>query len=118
MPCLQHSHFVAHSERVVGLHDKLYILCSCSALLVACCLYVGSARIMYIWYVHSALAGKSPNIRRVGQNRIYAPYMTVYLVISLPKTPYIHRICMVLANPKHIRYIRSCMVRTFGSGRP
>ena len=37
-------------------------------------------------------------ISRVGQNRIYAPYMTVYLVISLPKTPYIHRICMVLAN--------------------
>jgi len=29
---------------------------------------------------------------RVGQNRIYAPYMAVYLVISLPKTPYINRI--------------------------
>ena len=46
-------------------------------------------------------------IRRVGQNRIYAPYMTVNLVISLPKTPYIHRIyiyiyiCMVLANPNN-----------------
>jgi hypothetical protein len=38
---------------------------------------------------------------RVGQNRIYTPYMTVYLVISLPKTPYIHRIYMVLANPMH-----------------
>ena len=37
---------------------------------------------------------------RVGQNRIYTPYMTVYLVISLPKVPYIHRIYMVLANPK------------------
>ena len=31
-------------------------------------------------------------ISRVGQNRTYAPYMTVYLVISLPKIPYIHRI--------------------------
>jgi len=29
-------------------------------------------------------------ISRVGQNRIYAPYMTVYLVIFLPKTPCIH----------------------------
>ena len=29
---------------------------------------------------------------RVGQNRIYTPYMTVYLVISLPMIPYIHRI--------------------------
>ena len=26
-------------------------------------------------------------IGRVGQNRIYAPYRTVYLVISLPKIP-------------------------------
>jgi hypothetical protein len=29
---------------------------------------------------------------RVGQNRIYTPYMTVYLVTSLPKIPYVHRI--------------------------
>jgi len=41
-------------------------------------------------------------ICRVGQNRIYTPYMTVYLVISLPKIPYIHRIYMVLANPIHM----------------
>jgi hypothetical protein len=36
---------------------------------------------------------------RVGQNRIYTPCTTVYLVISLPKTPYINRIYVVLANP-------------------
>jgi len=29
---------------------------------------------------------------RVGQNRIYTPYMTVYFVISLPKTPYIYTV--------------------------
>jgi len=29
--------------------------------------------------------------------------MTVSLVISLPKVPYIHRIYMVLANPKYVR---------------
>ena len=29
---------------------------------------------------------------RVGRNRIYIPYMTVCMVISLPKTPYVHRI--------------------------
>jgi hypothetical protein len=28
--------------------------------------------------------------------------MTVYLVISLPKIPYMHRIYMVLANPTHV----------------
>ena len=38
-------------------------------------------------------------VYRVGQNRIYAPYMTVYLVTSLPNMAYIHRIYMVLANP-------------------
>jgi hypothetical protein len=38
---------------------------------------------------------------RVGQNCIYAPYMTIYLVIFLPKVPYIHRMCMVLANPTY-----------------
>ena len=36
---------------------------------------------------------------RVGQNRIYTPYMTVHLVISLPKIPNVNRIYMVLANP-------------------
>jgi hypothetical protein len=45
-------------------------------------------------------------IHIVGQNRIYAPYMTVYLIESLPKTPYIHRIHMVLSNPT----IRTCQV--------
>jgi hypothetical protein len=39
---------------------------------------------------------------KVGQNRIYTPYMTVYMVNSLPKIPYTHRMYMVLANPSHI----------------
>ena len=39
---------------------------------------------------------------RVVQNRIYTPYMTVYLVISLPHVPYMHRIYMVLANPSYV----------------
>ena len=34
---------------------------------------------------------QAPLTIRVGQNRIYTPYMTVCMVISLPKTPYIHR---------------------------
>jgi hypothetical protein len=44
------------------------------------------------------------HICRVGQNRVYTPYMTVYLVISLPNVvhkPYIY-IYMVLANPTHM----------------
>ena len=41
------------------------------------------------------------------------PYMTVYLVISLSKIPYIHRIYMVLANPTykwHVYALRSAWV--------
>jgi hypothetical protein len=40
-------------------------------------------------------------IIRVGQNRIYTPYMTVHLVISLSKVPCIHHIFMVLDNPRN-----------------
>ena len=50
----------------------------------------------------NACAGMRPShVSRVGQNRVYTMYMTVYLVISLPKAPYMHRIYMVLANPTH-----------------
>jgi len=42
------------------------------------------------------------NITRVGHNRIYKPYDRIYMVISLPKIPYTHRVFMVLANPTHI----------------
>ena len=50
----------------------------------------------------SALDSEWLVLVRVGQNRIHTPYMTVYLVISLPKFPYIHRIYMVLANPVYL----------------
>ena len=36
---------------------------------------------------------------RVGQNCIYTLYMAVYLVISLQKMLYMHRVYMVWANP-------------------
>jgi len=42
------------------------------------------------------------HILRVGQNRIYTPYMTVYLMISLPKLPYIHRIYIWFWPTLHI----------------
>ena len=44
--------------------------------------------------------------------------MTVYLVISLPKTPYIHRIHMVLANPslEHCGVCEGCVCGVRGKG--
>jgi len=53
---------------------------------------------------------------RVGQNRIYTPYMTVHLVISLPKIPYVHRIHMVLANPTILRFAAAPGVLATTSG--
>jgi hypothetical protein len=52
-------------------------------------------------------------MHRVGQNRIYTPYMTVYLVISLPKIPYIHRIYMVLNS-----WAVTCTLRMHVTDRP
>jgi hypothetical protein len=44
-------------------------------------------------------------MRRVGQNRIYTLQMTVYLMESLQKVPYILRVYVVLANSKYaVRY--------------
>ena len=41
-------------------------------------------------------------IFRVGHHRMYTPYMTVDLVISLPELPYIHRMYMVMVNPNYL----------------
>jgi len=37
---------------------------------------------------------------RAGQSRVYAPHITVYLVIFCPEKPYKHRIYM--ANPMYM----------------
>ena len=55
------------------------------------------------------------HMARVGQNRIYTPYMTICMVISLPKIPYIHRNtykCMVLANPTYGPHMADTNCRT------
>ena len=41
----------------------------------------------YIYTVYARIFGDFP-----AKNIVNTPYMTVYLVISLPKIPYIHRI--------------------------
>ena len=41
-------------------------------------------------------------IYRVGQNQIYTPYLTVHLVIFLPRIPCVHRKYMVQANPTDV----------------
>jgi hypothetical protein len=52
------------------------------------------------WFIHGFNQPYICKVCKVGQNRIYTPYMTVYLVVSLPKIPCIHRINIDLANPK------------------
>jgi len=54
---------------------------------------------------------------RVGQDRIHTTYMTVYLVISLPNIPYIHRIYiyMVLANPMYVAMCGIGQPKSYGN---
>ena len=85
------------------------------------CLQVGLARTVYTPYIfyatvcvateliYRARAQQPPYhtytcllTSRVGQNRIYTPFMTVYLVIFLSKKPYTHHTYMVLANPTYM----------------
>jgi len=57
---------------------------------------------------------------RAGQNRVFAPYLTVYLVISLPILRRIHCLYLVLANPTtsacvlmHALYLRVYVCAVF-----
>ena len=66
---------------------------------------------MHELLIVAARVGQLWKTTMVGHNCIYTPYMTVYLVISLPKISYINRIYMVLAYPKDNRLIFSACVK-------
>jgi len=57
------------------------------------CAVSSEALVAYIRFMSICIIG------RVGQNRIYTYIVTLHLVMSKPKIPYVHRIYMVLANP-------------------
>jgi hypothetical protein len=59
----------------------------------------GTRRVFWCPYVYTSMHTHSMHtiweavyIVRVGQNRIYTLYMTVYIMISLPDKPYVHHI--------------------------
>ena len=74
-------------------------MCYCSLVLHNCSATKGHARLSKgilgcpMWRTAWQVGGAQTLTWRVGQNRIYTPYMTVYSVVPLPKIPYIHRIC-------------------------
>ena len=70
-----------------------------SAFVCVCRFAIGQANPEQLWVLAHLFYASPEHICRVGQNRIYTPNVTVYLVISLPKIPYVNRIYMVLANP-------------------
>jgi hypothetical protein len=128
--------YVCVPERVC-VHAYLYVccvsirvLCICMhAYLFVCCVYMcvckcasvrasGRVRETVCMMLLVCRQGgtamcnvQSTAMCRVGQNRICTPYMTVYLVVFLPKLPYIHRICMVLANPSYVQCTEYCYVQ-------
>ena len=59
--------------------------CSCEPLFPYVC-FMG--HVFEVQAVHVASAAHV--VYKVGQNRVYIPFVTVCSVISLPKTPYIH----------------------------
>jgi hypothetical protein len=70
--------------------------------------------ILFFW----ALKGTGSSIYRVGQSRIYTPYMTVCMVISLRKIPYIKvlagpRLSSRSKHPKKKACIKKCDVHGF-----
>ena len=81
--CMVHIHI---QYRVGRIHAR----CNCH--------YHGQGRLeyvqSYIVYIkhYMCMVYGVQYIHRAGQNRVHAPYMIVYLVISLPKIPYLYRI--------------------------
>ena len=59
---------------------------------------------IYVWFWPTL------HMHKVGQDRMYTPYLTVYWVISLP-IYHIHTVYMVLANPTHITYLLITLLR-------
>jgi len=88
---------------------------------VCICMVLANPSYIYMvyeqWFSRELPCGHT---RRFGQNRTSAPYMTVYLVISLLKIPYIHRIYLWFWLTLHVRrvgqnrtsapYMTVCMV--------
>ena len=64
-----------------------YVSCNFVIFLCVICCWIC---VMQFWYL--SLCHLLLDMCRVGQNRISAPYMTVCMVISLLKIPYVHRI--------------------------
>jgi len=76
-----------------------------------CVPYARAARVCRVVPIKYA---KAPDKKGWPEPYIYTPYMTVYLVISLPKIPYTHRIYMTLNNPILLKSSYFCMTHTFG----
>ena len=73
------------------------------------------AKTIHAYSVHTDFWQGNHQICKVGQDRIYTPYMTVCLIKSLQNMPYIHRIYMVLASPTNMPRYTLCI---YGSGQP
>jgi hypothetical protein len=90
------------------IHNKQLQLPETSQNTPLCISHKHICRLIMLYEVKSVLLFSSYLISRVGQNRICTYIYSVYLVISKPKIPYVHRIYMVLANPTHFPSPRIC----------
>jgi len=91
-----YSHLLAPSQ--LSAHTASY-MCRCSRMALSCL-----CKPSYTTTPGSSL------MCRVGQNRIYTPYMTVYMVISLPKIPYTHRTYIWFWPTLLMRHTKICSI--------
>jgi len=103
--CAYGTHFIhinhAHNASAYGTHVCVWHTLYPYHFMPTTCVRMAHTCAYGTHFIH--IISCPQHVFRVGQNCIYTPYMTVYLVISLPKLPYIHRIYMVLANPTRVR---------------
>ena len=87
--CLVYWHI--HTRTHVNIHIERCLVCHISALQLQ---LWKRRQVSWKWVsaLERTVCEEVGFMCRVGQNRIYTPCMTVCMVISLPKIPYIHRI--------------------------
>ena len=102
MKSIPPSGYTANKDMCV-FEDVCVYVCTCVCAGAGVCTHNRVCVYVCLISLISAVSPSQLCTRRwVGQDRIYAPLMAVYLVISLPKIPCMHRIYRVLANPKYM----------------
>jgi hypothetical protein len=93
-------YWVGQNRIYINIYIYIYI-CTASFTLLTCTHAKGWPEPYIYIYAQLRFLCSLAHMHRVGQNRIYTPHVTVYLVFFLPELPYIHRIYMYGFGPPY-----------------